>query len=87
MIGYPAAIVSLSAAILSLGRSLLIGATLGHSPAPAKVQKSIGAAIRNLLPIQAALAAICGGQGMYVAIALLVLWPISALVGRKFYGS
>jgi 4-hydroxybenzoate polyprenyltransferase len=86
-VGYPAAIVSLAAAILSLGRSLLIGITLGSTPAPAKVQKSIGAAIRNLLPIQAALAAISGEQGIYVAIALLVLWPISALVGRKFYGS
>jgi 4-hydroxybenzoate polyprenyltransferase len=87
IIGYPAAIISLAAAILSLGRSLVIGATLGPSPAPARVQKSVGAAIRNLLPIQAALAATCGDQGMYVAIALLVLWPVSALVARKFYGS
>jgi len=86
-IGHQAAIISLAAAGLSLGRSLLIGVTLGSAPAPAKVQKSIGAAIRNLLPIQAAMAAICGQQGMYVAIVLLVLWPVSALVGRKFYGS
>ncbi len=50
---------------------------------------SIGAMIRALLPIQAAFCASSntGWCGKGTAVALLALWPLSRIVGRRFYAS
>jgi hypothetical protein len=54
---------------------------------PARIGRAIGALVRNLLPIQAALAAAGGSTGLLVAAALLVAWPIAGLLGKRFASS
>jgi hypothetical protein len=52
-----------------------------------KIPPMIGKLIRGLLFIQAAFCALAGHAGWAAAIVLLALWPVSGLVGRRFYGS
>ncbi|MFP4052405.1 MAG: UbiA family prenyltransferase [Phycisphaerae bacterium] len=63
-----------------------------RQPGGASVPWVIGLWIRGLFPVQAGFAALAGSlypwfDGMFVALLLLVLWPISAHLGRKFYAS
>jgi 4-hydroxybenzoate polyprenyltransferase len=52
------------------------------------VPPEIGKLIRLLLLIQAAFCAAVGGfEGLLAAVVLLLLWPVSGLVGRRFYAS
>ena len=55
----------------------------------APIAPAIGSMIRALLPLQAAFCAGShhGRTGFGVAVALLALWPVSRLVGRRFYAS
>jgi hypothetical protein len=54
---------------------------------PGDVQRTIGRLIRALLLMQAAAAAIMGLPGWIVAAVLLIFWPLSAIVGKRFYAS
>lgn len=47
----------------------------------------IGVLIGCLLPIQAAFCASTGKPGLIVGLLLLALWPVSRIVGRRFYAS
>jgi len=52
------------------------------------VPPAIGALIRLLLLIQASFCAASGGEsGTICALALLLLWPVSRVAGRRFAGS
>jgi 4-hydroxybenzoate polyprenyltransferase len=64
-----------------------VGRRLGPEPAPAVVPPAIGGFIRALILVQASLCALTPGWGSAAALALLCLWPLSALLGRRFYGS
>ena len=54
---------------------------------PARVGPAIGALIRGLLLVQAAVCALGGLSGAACAAALLVCWRLSAAVARRFYAS
>ena len=54
---------------------------------PARIGRAIGALVRNLLPVQAALVAAGGSTGLVIAAALLLAWPIAALLGKRFASS
>jgi 4-hydroxybenzoate polyprenyltransferase len=56
-------------------------------PAPARVGPAIGALIRGLLLVQAAVCALGGLSGAACAAALLVFWRLSAATARRFYAS
>lgn len=60
---------------------------LRGTPPPPVVGRSVGALIRGLLLVQAAFCALGGVSGLAVAVALLLLWPVSARVGKWFYAS
>jgi 4-hydroxybenzoate polyprenyltransferase len=60
---------------------------LRGTPPPQVVGRSVGALIRGLLLVQAAFCALGGVPGLAAAAALLVLWPVSARVGKWFYAS
>jgi hypothetical protein len=47
----------------------------------------VGSMIRGLLPLQAALCAAAGPAGYPAAAVLLALFPVSAILGRRFAGS
>lgn len=47
----------------------------------------VGALIRGLLPIQAAFAVLAVPDGMAAGCLLLLLWPVSVRMGRRFYAS
>ncbi len=47
----------------------------------------IGRLIRLLIPLQAAFCAYTGGLGLICAGLLLLLWPISSAVSKRFYAS
>ena len=60
---------------------------LTHDPAP-PLPPMIGKLIRLLLILQAAYCAAYGGViGSLAAAALIILWPISRAVGKRFYAS
>jgi 4-hydroxybenzoate polyprenyltransferase len=52
-----------------------------------RIPPLIGALIRGLLFIQAGFCLAAGGAGWMAALLLLALWPISRLVGSRFYAS
>ncbi len=54
---------------------------------PVRIARGIGSFIRALLPAQASLAVAGAMPGLFVGGALLLLWPISAWAGRRFYSS
>ncbi len=74
-------------AALALGALLRVGFALRGSPAPALVQRSIGAMIRVLLPVQAGLCALTPDAGLLPAALLLAAWPVAGRAGRAFHGS
>jgi 4-hydroxybenzoate polyprenyltransferase len=52
-----------------------------------RIPPLIGSLIRALLFIQAAFCLLAGGSGWIAALLLLALWPVSRLVGSRFYAS
>ena len=54
---------------------------------PARIGRAIGALVRNLLPVQAALVAAGGSTGLIIAAALLLAWPLAGLLGKRFASS
>ena len=72
------------AAVVQAGYCALL---LGGTPEPAVVQKTVGRLVRGLLLIQATLACLAPMPGLYVAAALLLAWPASSLLARRFYAS
>ena len=62
-------------------------AKLGDEPAPAAVQRTVGSLLRALLLIQAAAVVSTGWTGAAVAAGLAACFVLSALLGRRFYGS
>ncbi len=63
------------------------GLNIRRKTAPADIAAGIGTFIRALIPAQAVLALDGAFPGYWVGAALLVLWPVSVLVGRRFYSS
>jgi 4-hydroxybenzoate polyprenyltransferase len=63
------------------------GWRLGGTPEPRLAQRAIGAMIRALVPIQAGLCATVPVYGAPVAGCLLLAWPASRLLARRFYAS
>jgi len=72
---------------LAIAWLLLWGARLRGCPAPHVVGKSIGGMIRALAPLQAALCAAGAQGGDAVAVVLLLAWPVSSWLARRFYAS
>jgi 4-hydroxybenzoate polyprenyltransferase len=66
---------------------------LGPGAKPTSVPWVVGLLIRGLFPIQASFAALAGSfdphrfEGMFVAVGLLLLWPVAAHLSRAFYAS
>ena len=63
------------------------GLGIRRKTAPADIAAGIGTFIRALIPAQAVLALDGAFPGYWVGSCLILLWPISVLVGRKFYSS
>lgn len=61
-------------------RQLLTNSDVGHT------SHLVGGMIRNLILAQAFLLA-SSGASCFVILALVVLWPVAGVAGRKFYGS
>jgi len=84
---------SLLAGILVLGAAqaapgaVHCGKLLDGKPEPAVVSSTIGKLIRGLILIQASFAALGGGYGLLAAAVLLLLWPVAAILCKRFYAS
>jgi 4-hydroxybenzoate polyprenyltransferase len=67
----------------------LIGclAALGRHPQPRTVQRTVGALIRGIILVQAAMALSGGWTGLTIAIALMACFLLNRQLGRLFYGS
>ncbi|MDD4736692.1 MAG: UbiA family prenyltransferase [Kiritimatiellae bacterium] len=74
-------------AALSCLWALWISHRLGSVMQPARTPRLIGAYIRNLLLIQAALCALCGPTGWICAAFLLAAIPASTISAKMFYAS
>jgi hypothetical protein len=81
-------------AVAAQGLGLIIGIFMGtrgidimRRTDPRSISRGVGSFIRALLVAQASLAVAGAFPGVYVAAALLVLWPVSAIIGRRFYSS
>jgi 4-hydroxybenzoate polyprenyltransferase len=75
------------AALMTLFWALYCGTRLTGEPEPAVVSTTVGKYLRGLLFAQAAFVALAGNQGLLVAAALLLLWPVSMIFGKWFYAS
>ncbi|MEI6809652.1 MAG: hypothetical protein WCN95_13100, partial [bacterium] len=64
-----------------------LGLRLGPEPGPAVVPPAIGGYIRALLLVQAAYCAMMPWTGFVAPVILLCLWPLSAIVSKRFYAS
>lgn len=75
----------------AFARGIRCGLKIEQAPTPQNVQASIGKLIRTLLLVQATLVLIGGVYKPQIALALagglMILWIISALLGRRFYAS
>lgn len=78
---------SASIALVAVAWLLLRGLALRGQPEPVIVQRSVGSMIRTLLLLQAGMCALMPETGIVVAIGLLSAYPLSAMAGRRFYGS
>ncbi|NLF23754.1 MAG: hypothetical protein GX590_11425, partial [Lentisphaerae bacterium] len=78
--------VSMLLAAAALLRIVLVTHRLGRAPAPGALPRAIGGYIRALLLIQAAY---CATQpaGLPLAAGLILLQPLAAQLGRRFYAS
>jgi 4-hydroxybenzoate polyprenyltransferase len=85
--------VAFALVVMSLVWTIRSVKRLGPRAKPTSVPWVIGLLIRGLFPIQASFAALAGSfdpvgfEGMFVAVGLLLLWPIAAHLGRRFYAS
>jgi hypothetical protein len=59
------------------------GHALRGSPPPAEVMERVGRLVRGLLFFQAALCAL-GNAPVFLTIALVVMLPITALIGKRY---
>ena len=73
--------------ILALGLALACAERLKGAPATEVVQQTVGRLIRALLLVQASIIAGGGDIGLIIAIALVLAWPVSAILSRRFYAS
>ncbi|NQT94775.1 MAG: UbiA family prenyltransferase [Lentisphaerae bacterium] len=80
----PAAVLAGIAAVLWAWHS---ADRLKGIPAPGAIAPVIGMQIRGLLLFQAAFCACLPGIGPAVAGFVLLLWPVSAILARRFYAS
>lgn len=64
-----------------------LGWRLGPEPKPASVPGIIGGFIRALIPLQASYCALAGGWGTGAALMILCLWPLSAVLAKRYYAS
>ncbi len=67
--------------------SLACGFALGGVAGPAVVPPIIGRLIRGLLLVQAAWLAASPATGLAIAVVLIICWPISQMVAKRFYMS
>ena len=74
-------------AALATGWAVWQGARLHGVPPRHVLGPTIGRLIRGLLLFQAALCMLGGKPGLLVAAMLVLLWPVSTSVGRKFYAT
>ncbi len=74
---------------LACGWTISCAASLKGQVQPGDVQRTIGRLIRALLLMQAAAVAIMWAwwPALIIAAVLLAFWPLSAVVGRRFYAS
>ena len=82
----------MSGLALGLSAMAVVWVVLGSAsftgiPAPARVQRGVGALIRGLILMQAAFCAAAGPAGATAALAILCLFPVSGWLGKWFYGS
>jgi len=75
--------------ILACGWSISCAASLKGRVQPGDVQRTIGKLIRALLLMQAAVMILWGfwWPALAIAAALLIFWPLSAILGKRFYAS
>ena len=73
--------------LMAVGWAFYQGGRLKGIPAKQVLGSAIGSLIRGLLLIQAAFCSLGGAAGLAVAAALLVLWPLSAAVAKRFYAT
>ena len=73
--------------ILACGWTISCAESLKGQVQPGDVQRTVGKLIRALLLMQAAAAALVGLPGCIIAAVLLAFWPLSAIVGKRFYAS
>jgi len=72
---------------VAAGWALYQGVRLRGVPTGPVLGAAIGGLIRGLLLIQAAFCSLGGVPGLVTAIALLVLWPLSVAVAKRFYAT
>ena len=74
-------------AVLAGVWALFCGSLLTSDAPPPVVQQTIGRFLRDLLLIQATVAALAGYPGVIIVVMLLAAWPISQKLARRFYAS
>lgn len=67
--------------------ALYCAVLLKGQPAPAVVQKTIGRFIGGLLLVQAAVVVHAVPTGLFVAAGLMLAWPVSRQLAKRFYAS
>lgn len=80
-------IVAVTIALCAVAWAWHCGRLLAGTPAPMVVSATIGRFLRGLLLIQAVFCAMSGEAGLVTAGVLVVLFPVSAILGRWFYAS
>ena len=67
--------------------TLYLTINLSSEVTPKTTQQTVGQLIRNLLLIQAAVISVAGWFGILGAVTLVLAWPISYMLSRRFYSS
>jgi len=83
----PSSVACLALAVTAVLWTLYCGGLLKDAPPPKLVQQTIGRFLQGLILIQATLAAASGQLGLCVAAVLLVFWPVSRRLAKRFYAS
>jgi 4-hydroxybenzoate polyprenyltransferase len=84
---YPSKFIPLFLSFVIFGWTYYSGSLLVHLAPPEVIQKTIGRFIRTLILIQAALVSLIGGGFIALAMVILLGWPVSQQLARKFYAS
>jgi 4-hydroxybenzoate polyprenyltransferase len=74
-------------ALLAVAWLLRWAARLRGTPGPDVVGQSIGGMIRSMIPLQAAWCAGGGPGGTIAAVVLLLAWPLSAALSKRYFAS